>query len=230
MKPLVVASNLYNEIDQMEEWFDFVKKIADGGILIVDTGSTDGTIEYCRKQGAVVIIDDIIKREGYGPARNHLRQKSKEFFPNAHWMIYLDADERIDPSDFHTLRFLKDYLIDEYDVIAFPRIDWLDKERTGMAKDWHTQPDWQARMTRLNSPIEYYRKLHEAIRGYSKIYLDLNNPKINHFHRSTDKKKRDSIGKLCAYLHEKDKEYGKTVPEHPKEAKYRELLRKEGLD
>lgn len=233
MKPLVVASNMYNEIEQLEEWFDFVKEIADGGILIVDSGSTDGTTEFFAKKveeghQLVVVLDEIIQREGYGPARNHLRFESKRHFPKAHWMIYLDADERIDEADFHKLRWIKDYLIDEYDIVALPRIDWLDKEKKKMAKDFRVNPDWQARMSRLDTPIEYVRRLHEQVTKFNKIYTKLNGPKINHFHRSTEQKKRDFIGKLCAKLHEQD-EYGHTYPEHHKEAYYRDMLKKEGL-
>jgi glycosyltransferase involved in cell wall biosynthesis len=229
MRKLVIASNMYNEIEQLPEWFDNFTQIADGGILIVDTGSNDGTQEFCRERGAVVVVDDIIRREGYGPARNHLRVLSAQHFPGSLWMAYFDADERIDEEEFHQLRYLKDYLQDFLDVIAFPRIDWMDKKRTSWAKDWRIQPDYQARMSRLDKPIKYIRRLHEQITGYQQVYARLTNPKINHFHRSTDQDKRDEIGKLCAKLHMEDKEFGHSVPEHPKEAMYRERYIKEGL-
>lgn len=228
MKKLVIASNMWNERDQLPEWFDFVREIADCGIVIVDTGSTDNSIEYAESRGAIVIVDNIIQREGYGPARNHLREMSRKHFPDAHWMMYLDADERILSEDFHRLRFIKDYLIPQYDVVALPRIDWFDREMTAAAKDWKIYPDWQARMTRLESPVRYIRRLHEQIDGFQGIFNDIQNPKIHHFHRSAGKDKRDRIGKLCAKLHRED-EFGATYPEHPKEAFYRELFDKEGL-
>jgi len=228
MKKLVIASNMYNEIDQIKGWMENVKKIADGGILIVDTGSRDGTIEYCKKNGAVVVVNDIIRSQGYGPARNHLRYESKNHFPNAHWMMYLDADERIMEEDFHHLRWIKDYLIGQYDVVGFPRIDWRDLQMKEAAKDWKIAPDWQARMTRLGSPIKYVRRLHEQLTGHKAIFLDLMSPKIHHFHRTTGQKKRDLIGKLCAKLHMED-EYKDTYPMHHKEQYYRDLLEKEGL-
>lgn len=229
MRPLVIASDMWDEIAQLPGWFDCVEKIADGGILIVDSGSDDGTIEYCRDRGAVVIVDDIIRREGYGPARNHLREMSRKYFPDAVWMAYLDADERILPEDFHRLRFIKDYLINGYDCVCMPRIDWYDLEMNKAAKDWHVYPDWQARMTLLDSDISYVRRLHENITGFKKMYMNLATPKINHFHRSAGKIKRDAVGKLCAKLHMEDDEYGNTYPEHHKEAYYRRLLEKEGL-
>ena len=57
MKKLTVASNMFNEIDALPRWFGFVKEIADGGILIVDSGSTDGTVEYAKAEGAVAFGD-----------------------------------------------------------------------------------------------------------------------------------------------------------------------------
>lgn len=229
MKPVVIASNMYQEMDQLEEWFDNFEPIADAGILIVDTGSTDGSIEYARERGAIVVVDDIIRREGYGPARTHLRAMSRKYFPEAEWMAYFDADESIIPDEFHQFRFLKDYLTMEFDVIAFPRIDWHDKEMTSSENDYRIGPDWQARMTRLRAPLKYIRRLHEQVVGHRQIFAKLTNPKINHFHRSAGQEKRDEIGKLCAKLHMEDEEWGHTVPEHPKEAMYRERFLKEGL-
>lgn len=233
MKPLVVASNMLNEADQLDEWFSFVLQIADGGILIVDGGSTDNSMdiyEKYKKEQFGLISDNIIQREGYGAARNHLRQASRELFPDAHWMLYLDADERILPSDFHSLRFLKDNLIMNFDVIALPRIDWRNVEMTESAKDVYVYPDWQARMTRLQgTKLRYVRRLHEQVIDYSGIFCDITSPKINHFHRTTSQEKRDFVGRLCAKLHMEDEEYGRTYPEHHKEAAYREQYLREGL-
>jgi glycosyltransferase involved in cell wall biosynthesis len=222
---------MLNELPQLDGWLKFAFEISDGGgVLIVDGGSTDGTIEYARDHGAVVVVDNIIQREGYGPARNHLRQMVSEHFPEAIWMAYFDADERIDESEYHRLRWIKDYLLDEYDVIAFPRMDWVDKDRSMSVNNLMINPDWQARMTRLDRPIQYVRKLHEQITGHNKMYLSITTPKINHFHRATGQEKRDFIGKVCAMLHKNDTEYGHTVPEHPKEAMYFEMFLKEGLN
>jgi hypothetical protein len=149
-------------------------------------------------------------------------------FPKTHWMMYLDADERIVEQDFHTLRFLKDNLIDAFDVVALPRIDWRDKEMKEAANDVNVNADWQARMTRLSSPLFYIRRLHEQVQNFRGIYADLTSPKINHFHRPTSKEKRDFIGRLCAKLHMED-EYKDTYPEHHKEAMYREQYLESGL-
>jgi len=230
MKPLVVASNMFNEIDQVESWYANMCEVADSGIVVVDTGSDDGTREFFEsKPNVVFITDDIILREGYGPARNHLREMSRQHFPEAHWMIYLDADERIEKEDYHNLRFLKDYLIPEYDVIALPRANRLSHDTKETKVDVMVNPDYQARMTRLDSPLRYIRKLHEQIVGFKQILAFTSNPKIQHFHRTTSPEKRDYIGKVCAKLHMEDAEHGDSYPMHHKEQHYRDLLEKEGL-
>jgi glycosyltransferase involved in cell wall biosynthesis len=231
-KSLVVASNMLNERPQLEEWFENMSCIADGGILIVDGGSTDGTIEFFQERlrdGVVLIVDNIIQTEGYGPARNHLRRMSRKFFPQAHWVVYFDADERIDPADFFTFRAIKENLVDNCDVVALPRIDWLDKERTAASRDWRAYPDYQARMSRLGSSLSYVRRLHEQVVDYRGMYAEFTNPKVNHFHRTAPKEKRDQVGKLCAKLHAEDLEWGDSYPAHPKEEAYFKKYQEEGL-
>jgi glycosyltransferase involved in cell wall biosynthesis len=231
-KPLVVASNMLNERPQLDEWYENMLCIADGGILIVDGGSTDGTIEFFEKRksaGLVLIVDKIIQTEGYGPARNHLRLSTRKYFPEAHWMVYFDADERIDPADFFTFRAIKENLIDNCDVVALPRIDWLDKERTAAARDWRAYPDYQARMTRLHSTLSYVRRLHEQVVDFRGMYAEMTNPKVNHFHRVAGQEKRDQVGKLCAKLHAEDSEWGTSYPAHHKEAEYFKRYQEEGL-
>jgi len=230
MKPLVISSNMLNESFQLEEWLRFVKVIADGGILVVDGGSDDNTQQILSDAGVVVIEDNIIQREGYGPARNHLRDETRKQFPEAHWMMYLDADERLLEEDFHKLRWIKDNLIVDFDVVGLPRIDWLNAEMTEAAKDWRVQPDWQARMSRLHTRVRYVRKLHEQVADYKGVYTRLSSPKIHHFHRSAGKDKRDMVGKLCAKLHREDVTWGSTYPKHHKEDHFWDLYQKEGLN
>lgn len=228
-KPLIIASNVKNERHQLDEWYENLLPIADG-FLIVDTFSTDGTFEFFKdKLNTVIIQSNIIVDEGYGPARSNLRDLCKQHFPEAHWEFHLDGDERLDPDEFHQLRFLKETLIDKFDVIAFPRLNMLSKTGKETKNDLNVHPDYQARMTRLDSPMKYVRKLHEQVSGCSGIYAEFTNPKILHYHRSTTEDKRTEIGKLCAKLRMEDDVYGHTVPEHHKEKHYRELYLKEGF-
>jgi len=227
---LTICSNMLNEADSnLEEWVDNMRCLSNTGVIVVDGGSKDGTVERLKKCGVIVVVDNIIQREGYGSARNQLRSLARKFFPGSNWMCFFDADERIMPEDFHNFKYLRDCLSDKIDVVQFPRIDWYDYEMTKSANDIHLNPDPQSRMTRLNSGCYYVRKCHEQIVNVNEAFFELTNPKINHFHRPAGQGKRDNVGKLCAFLHATDDEWGHTYPKHKKEDFYFKKYKEEGL-
>ena len=228
-KPIVICANMQNERHNLERWFSCVNDIRHAGVIIVDSGSTDGTVEYAESHNAVVIKDDIFKREGAAAARNNLLELSRNLYPDSHWMLFLDGDEMFLPADYHRLNFIREYLIDAYDVVMFPRIDWLDDEMTESKNNIYAQPDPQGRMIRLDSSVFFVRKLHEVIHGAKRVFFDIQNPKIHHFNSAADDDRRIEIGKLYAKLHREDEEHGSEVPKHPKEDYFFDLYLKEGL-
>lgn len=77
-----------NEVQNIKACLDSVH-FADE-IIVVDNGSTDGTIELARAAGATVIVTD--DWPGFGP------QKSRALAAaNGEWILSIDADERITP-------------------------------------------------------------------------------------------------------------------------------------
>lgn len=66
-------------------------------VIIVDTGSTDGTKEYCLGKGAHVY--DFKWCSDFSAARNYSISRS-----DARWILWLDADEYIDKRDFEDLK------------------------------------------------------------------------------------------------------------------------------
>ncbi|MDD4913007.1 MAG: glycosyltransferase family 2 protein [Sideroxydans sp.] len=59
-------------------------------IIVVDSGSTDGTPEIAKEMGALVYVQDW---PGFGPQKNRaLAYASKE------WIFSIDADERVTPA------------------------------------------------------------------------------------------------------------------------------------
>lgn len=88
MASLSVILITKNEADNIRECLESVAWADE--IIVVDSGSTDGTTEIARKMGARVFVHD--DWPGFGPQKNRaLGYASKE------WVFSIDADERVTP-------------------------------------------------------------------------------------------------------------------------------------
>jgi glycosyltransferase involved in cell wall biosynthesis len=77
-----------NEEKYLRECLESVSSVADE-IVIIDTGSTDGTIGIALEFGAKIYDFDWI--DDFSAARNYALNNS-----SGDWILYLDADERLD--------------------------------------------------------------------------------------------------------------------------------------
>ncbi len=95
---LSVCIIVKNEEDVFEECLESIKNIADQ-IIVIDTGSTDNTIEIAKKFNAEIHnfkwIDD------FSAARNESIKYAKK-----DWIFWLDADERLIPGSIPRLKKL----------------------------------------------------------------------------------------------------------------------------
>src|ERR1700737_4507131 len=57
--------------------------------LVIDSGSTDNTVEIARQKGAQVVYHEWI---GFGPQKNFGKTLTQ-----GEWILWLDADEEITP-------------------------------------------------------------------------------------------------------------------------------------
>ena len=93
MKPatLSVCMIVRDEEEMLGESLESVSGVADQ-LVVVDTGSTDATVEIARSHGAEVHhfqwIDD------FAAARNQSIR-----IATANWILWLDADERVEPGN-----------------------------------------------------------------------------------------------------------------------------------
>lgn len=83
--PLSVAIITKNEEKNLSECLKSVSFADD--IVVVDSGSTDRTVEIAKEFGCRVFIEDW---KGYGPQKNSAVDKCKH-----EWVFLLDADERV---------------------------------------------------------------------------------------------------------------------------------------
>src|SRR4051794_6298576 len=65
-------------------------------IVVVDTGSTDGSLEWARAQGAQV--HSLPWRDDFAAARNEALDRVR-----SDWVLYIDADERLSVPDGRSL-------------------------------------------------------------------------------------------------------------------------------
>jgi glycosyltransferase involved in cell wall biosynthesis len=110
MKEISIVIIVKNEIRNMEDCLTSVRSISND-IVVIDSGSTDGTIEVAKKWGATVIP---IIWNGYGNARN-IGAMHCAF----DWILSIDADERITGKLVESLKKAKD--LDPTIVYGFKR-------------------------------------------------------------------------------------------------------------
>ena len=101
----------YNEENNIRRCLESLTWCAE--IVIVDSFSTDRTVEICRE-----FTDQVHQREwsGYIGQRNLVRQMAHHG-----WVLFLDADEEVSPSLRDTLLDHFDELARQYVGLAFPR-------------------------------------------------------------------------------------------------------------
>jgi glycosyltransferase involved in cell wall biosynthesis len=93
-KPVTAYTLTFNEAGQIRAVLESVKWADE--IIIVDSFSTDGTVEIAREFGAKIISENFC---GFGKLRNFALAAAKH-----DWMFSIDADERCTPEFVDELR------------------------------------------------------------------------------------------------------------------------------
>jgi glycosyltransferase involved in cell wall biosynthesis len=118
--------------------------------IVVDTGSTDRTVEIAERMGAKVFRFEWIG--DFSAAKNFALSKA-----NGNWIAFLDADEYFSEKDaFHLLKIIG--LINPADgcsMIVTPIVNLMDDGRTGSAMS-------QVRVF-SNSAFKYEGRIHERL-------------------------------------------------------------------
>ena len=83
---LSVGVITFNEENRIGKTLDSIKDLADE-IIIVDSESSDRTVQIAESKGAKIFIE---KWKGYGAQKNSVLEKCK-----GEWVLLIDADEVI---------------------------------------------------------------------------------------------------------------------------------------
>lgn len=167
---LGIAINSQNEEQHMPATIAQFLPIADD-IVVIDGGSTDGTVDWAKRMGARVFHQPW--------EHNHAFQKNLGASKlDTDWIYIHDPDERLEPTLLETIPFLlydegQRFLMDidiipdsgEYfDCFGLPRRNYLDGVQTKI------YPDYQYRLWRKHchySRDPVYR-VHVEIEGFTK--------------------------------------------------------------
>jgi len=85
---LSVGLIVNNEERILGKTLDAIKDLADE-IIIIDSGSTDSTIEIAKSKGTKVFLEEW---KGFGPQKNSVIEKC-----SGEWILLIDADEVVSP-------------------------------------------------------------------------------------------------------------------------------------
>jgi glycosyltransferase involved in cell wall biosynthesis len=119
-------------------------------LIVVDTGSSDDTVELARAKGADV--HQIEWTDDFAAARNVSFGKC-----SCDWVLWLDADDVLPDSTKDHLRELKEWLDDELDVIASPY-------HYAIADDGTAQLQLtRERLVRREAGLRWEGRVHECI-------------------------------------------------------------------
>jgi glycosyltransferase involved in cell wall biosynthesis len=133
---LTVAMTAFNSVRTIGRAIDSVAGLADR-IVVVDSGSTDGTVEACRERGA-----EVISRAWPGYVEQN--QFALDQCRTSAWILLLDSDESLEPDLRRSVR----QAVTESD----PGVDgWTINRKVWFLGGWlhHTyQPDRVLRLVR----------------------------------------------------------------------------------
>ena len=141
-----------NEISHVEAWLDNVRVFAQE-IIVVDTGSTDGTNEFLAKQSDVKVFHYEWQHD-FAQAKNMALQKA-----TGDWLVFTDADEcYYHPKNIIEYLRQLDKQYADMDVIFCP-IDNIDADNNNEIINSDVVP----RIIRNHVGIKYMGAVHEQL-------------------------------------------------------------------
>lgn len=146
---LGVVMIVRNEEQNLAHILTDVQGFADE-IVVVDTGSTDNTVAIAESFGAR--IGNFAWTDDFAAARNHSIDLA-----NSDYLLWLDADDRIDETELHKLKELKGHL----DSACYLKIESITDEAAASGNG-HTS-FYQLRIFPRREDIRFRGRVHEEL-------------------------------------------------------------------
>jgi GT2 family glycosyltransferase len=176
-KVVVIALTL-NEIKALPNFFAQFRGITDQ-FAILDSGSTDGTIEWAAQNGVKCVVREFTN---FAEQRNFAIQ---QFSEDAKWIVMFDPDERLDSN---TLKYFAELLRSPYDIIYAPL---SAKNYDGSVTPWIPKPF----LFRNKPEIKWVFPVHEKLIGSCSQAI-IKNALNTHCLDLHDPSRRQSMGKF----------------------------------
>lgn len=141
-----------DEADQIEACLESVQSVVDE-MIVVDTGSTDGTQELCRKYGATVI--EVPWEDSFSKARNIGLNNAQ-----GQWILWLDADEQLEKEDREALR--QAAVSSEADALFLKLIHYQGQQKATASLHLASRCR-QIRLFRNKKGFRFVRDIHEVL-------------------------------------------------------------------
>lgn len=166
--PCTVEVLTYNSENMLSRALDSIKDFAE--IIVIDGGSTDGTLDIARKYGCVILKQDIAYKNEDGTLRDFggVRNQGLDV-ASYRWFFFLDSDEYLDDE---ILSEVRDVIVqDKQGAYFVPRKYVYDNVVIDCAT---TYPSYQMRFFHRSRVKRFIKKVHERIeleQGISPAYL-----------------------------------------------------------
>ena len=170
-----VAMITYNDKDCIEKTLQNIQPYINDEVIIVDGGSTDGTLDILKdfsKQNTGVKILHNPWNDNFEEQKNFALDQAKN-----KWRVWIDADETYEHIFWNQLSwYIRDAELKDIDCVQVPRINTLiDLNREELHQfcqnqgwnvnqfGWVNYPDYQQRI--FNSKCKFVGRTHERIVG-----------------------------------------------------------------
>ena len=162
----VIAKNEADRIGRLLASVDFADEV-----IVVDSGSTDGTQSLCEKMGARVVFKEW---RGYAAQKQYAMECT-----SSEWIVNLDADEEISKPLAEEIRKAIGNAAPEVCAYSMPR---LSRYLGRWIKHGGWYPDLKVRLVRRGKGMWKGDTLHEQLVVEGKIE-PLSNPILHHVYR-----------------------------------------------
>ena len=165
-----IAMITYNDMDCIEDTLENVAPYIKKDFVVVDGGSTDGTLEVLKSHKDITLLENKWE-DNFETQKNFALDATTQ-----EWRLLIDADEQYEHLFWNQLSWhIAQAVADESDCVSVPRINIVDGltqdmvERNGWKLshfNWINYPDYQQRLYKRN--CRYVGQTHERIVGAEK--------------------------------------------------------------